>query len=258
MIRFCNLFSGSSGNCTYVSSENTKILVDAGVSCLKISNALAELNVSLDEIDAILITHEHVDHTKGLTTITKKHHIPIYTSAKTWKMMESLKIPQTYQLTFNPNNAFKIGDFDIFPFSIPHDAADPCGFNLSSGGKKVTIATDMGYVDNSILSYMEKSDILLLESNYDVETLKCSPYPFFLKQRISGNNGHLSNEMASKAICHLCQNGVNNVILGHLSKENNFPELAYQTVLNELTQNNISCNLSVANRDKNDDMLELA
>lgn len=258
MIKFCNLFSGSSGNCTYVSSKSTKILVDAGVSCLKISKALAELDVSLDEIDAILVTHEHVDHIKGLATITKKHHIPIYTSAKTWKMMESLKIPEAYQLSFTPNNCFKIGDFDIFPFSIPHDAADPCGFSLSCDGKKVTIATDMGYIDNSILECMEKSDILLLESNYDVETLKCSPYPFFLKQRISGNNGHLSNEVASKAICHLCQKGVNNVILGHLSKENNFPELAYQTVLNELTQRNMSCNLTVANRDKIDDVLELA
>lgn len=258
MIKFCNLFSGSSGNCTFVSSKNTKILVDAGVSCLKISKALAELNVSLDEIDAILVTHEHVDHIKGITTIVNKYHVPIYATAKTWKMMNSLKVPDAYQLTFEPNNLFNIGDFDIYPFSIPHDAADPCGFSLSCENKKVTIATDMGYIDNTILEQMEKSDILLLESNYDVETLKCSPYPFFLKQRISGKNGHLSNDVAGKAICHLCQKGVNNIILGHLSKENNFPELAYQTVLNELQQRELSCNLSVANRDKIDDVLELA
>ena len=258
MIKFCNLFSGSSGNCTFVSSKNTKILVDAGVSCLKISKALAELDVSLDEIDAILVTHEHVDHIKGITTIVNKYHVPIYASEKTWKMMNSLKVPDAYQLTFEPNNLFNIGDFDIYPFSIPHDAADPCGFSLSCENKKVTIATDMGYIDNTILEQMEKSDVLLLESNYDVETLKCSPYPFFLKQRISGKNGHLSNDVAGKAICHLCQKGVNNIILGHLSKENNFPELAYQTVLNELQQRDLSCNLSVANRDKIDDVLELA
>lgn len=258
MIKFCNLFSGSSGNCTFVSSKSTKLLVDAGVSCAKISKALDELDVSLDEIDGILVTHEHVDHIKGLTTISKKYHIPIYASEKTWKMMESLKIPEAYQLTFTPDSHFSIGDFDVFPFSIPHDAVEPCGFSLSYENKKVTIATDMGYIDNTVLSQLEKSDILLLESNYDVETLKCSPYPFFLKQRISGKNGHLSNDVASKAICHLCQNGVNNVILGHLSKENNFPELAYQTVLNELRQLDISCNLTVANRDKIDNVLELA
>ena len=258
MIKFCNLFSGSSGNCTFISSKNTKILVDAGVSCLKISKALAELDVSLDEIDAILITHEHIDHIKGIATIANKYHVPIYASEKTWEMMDSLKVPDVYQLTFEPNNLFNIGDFSIFPFSIPHDAVDPCGFSLSCENKKVTIATDMGYIDNAILEQMEKSDVLLLESNYDVETLKCSPYPFFLKQRISGKNGHLSNDVASKAICHLCQKGVNNIVLGHLSKENNFPELAYQTVLNELQQRDLSCNLSVANRDKIDDVLELA
>ncbi len=257
MIKFCNLFSGSTGNCTYISTENTKILVDAGVSCAKISRALAELNTNLDEIDAILITHEHSDHTKGLETITKKFHVPVYTAEKTWKSMESLKIPETCKLLFTPNTEFELGDFKIYPFSIPHDAADPCGFNLLSENKKITLATDIGHLTKEIVSHMENSDILLIESNYDTETLKCGSYPYFLKERILGEYGHLSNENASKAISYLCKNGVNNIILGHLSKENNFPELAYQTALNELNSANLTCNLTVANRDCNDVLLTL-
>lgn len=257
MIKFCNLFSGSTGNCTYISTENTKILIDAGVSCAKISKALAELNTNFDEIDAILVTHEHSDHTKGLATITKKYHIPVYTSEKTWKNMASLNIIETSKLYFTPNEGFEIGEFNIFPFSIPHDAADPCGFSILAEDKKITLATDIGHLTKEIVSHMENSDILLIESNYDTETLKCGSYPYFLKERILGEYGHLSNENASKAISYLCKKGVNNIILGHLSKENNFPELAYQTAINELNAANLTCNLTVANRDCNDTVLTL-
>ena len=257
MIKFCNLFSGSTGNCTYIASENTKILIDAGVSCSRISKALAELDTSLDEIDAILITHEHSDHTKGLSVITKKHHIPIYTSPKTWQMMDNLQIEDSCKLIFTPNEDFEIGNFKIFPFSIPHDAIDPCGFSVFGEDKKITVATDIGHLTKEIVSYMEESNILLLESNYDTETLKCGSYPYSLKKRILGEKGHLSNDLASKAVCYLCQKGVNNIILGHLSKENNFPELAYQTVINELNASNLCCNLTVANRDCIDTPLTL-
>ena len=257
MIKFCNLFSGSTGNCTYISTENTKILIDAGVSCARISKALEELHTNFDEIDAILVTHEHSDHTKGLATITKKYHIPVYTSEKTWKAMDSLKILDIYKAYFNPNEEFEIGEFKILPFSIPHDAADPCGFSILAENKKITLATDIGHLTKDIVSHMEHSDILLLESNYDTETLKCGSYPYFLKERILGENGHLSNDTASKAISYLCKKGVNNIILGHLSKENNFPELAYQTALNELNAANLTCNLSVANRDCIDQILTL-
>ncbi len=257
MIKFCNLFSGSTGNCTYISTENTQILIDAGVSCNKIAKSLAELNTNFDEIDAILVTHEHSDHTKGLATITKKYHIPVYTSPKTWKSMESLNILETCKLYFTPNKEFEIGDFKIFPFSIPHDAIDPCGFSILAENKKITLATDIGHLTKEIVSYMEHSDILLLESNYDTETLKCGSYPYFLKERILGENGHLSNDIASKAVSYLCKNGVNNIILAHLSKENNFPELAYQTAINELNAANLTCNLSVANRDCNDAILTI-
>ena len=257
MIQFCNLYSGSSGNCTYVATDNTKILVDAGVSCNKIVKALNEIDIELDDIDAIIITHEHSDHTKGLTTISKKYHIPVYANIKTWHMIESLNVTDTCKFIYSSNKEFEIGDLKIYPFSIPHDAADPCGFSIFAEDKKITIATDIGHVTEGVLHQMENSDILMLESNYDDETLKCGPYPYQLKKRIMSSDGHLSNEEAGKALAYLSKNNVQNIVLGHLSKENNFPELAYQTVYNEIDANGHICNLSVASRDFIDPMITL-
>ena len=259
MIKFCNLYSGSSGNSTYIESENSKIIIDAGVSCQKISKALASIGVELDEISAILITHEHIDHTKGLTTISKKFNTPIYATPKTWAQMESLNVPEVCKCFFNAGENFLIGDLDIHPFSIPHDATDPCGFSVLSGGKKITVATDIGHVDESLFLEMKGSDVLLIESNYDDNTLLCGPYPYFLKKRILSDVGHLSNETTGKLVKRLYENGVNKFILGHLSKENNFPELAYRTVFNEINSSDIKkpFELSVAGRDTIDKVTEL-
>ena len=259
MIKLCNLFSGSSGNSTYIEIEKSKILIDAGVSCQKISKALASIGVELDEINAILITHEHIDHTKGLTTISKKYNTPIYATPKTWTQMESLNIVPSCRYFFNAGEDFYISDLDIHPFSIPHDAIDPCGFSVLSNGKKVTVATDIGHVEESLFSEMKGSDVLLIESNYDNNTLLCGPYPYFLKKRISSDVGHLSNEATGKLVKRLYENGVTKFILGHLSKENNFPELAYRTVLNELNSSNINTpfELSIAGRDTIDEVTEL-
>lgn len=259
MIRFCNLFSGSSGNSTYIESSKTKLLIDVGVSCQKITNALSSLGVSISDINGILISHEHSDHIKGSEIIAKKYNIPIYATTKTWEAMSKYKINDSLKKFFVPEKQFKIGDIKVLPFSIPHDAADPCAFSLFSGTKKITIATDIGHIDDELIKKMYDSDILLIESNYDRDTLLCGPYPYLLKKRIQSDHGHLSNEMAGKAIKKLYENGVSNIILGHLSKENNFPELAYQTSLNEI--NSSSCNLpfclSVAKRDEIDDVIML-
>ncbi len=257
MITFCNLYSGSSGNCTYIATENTKLLIDAGVSCNKIVKGLDEINVDIDEIDAILITHEHSDHTKGLTILSKKHFIPIYANRKTWGRMSPLNINENCKFFFNTNEDFEIGDFKIHPFSIPHDAIDPCGFSLFAEDKKITLATDIGHITERILHQMEDSNVLLLESNYDEETLKCGSYPYQLKRRIMSDTGHLSNNDAGKALSYLSKYNVQNIILGHLSKENNFPELAYQTIYNEIDMNGHICNLSVASRDYVDPIITL-
>ena len=150
-----------------------------------------------------------------------------------------------------------------FPFSIPHDAAEPCGFNIYYNNNKISIATDLGHIDSNIISKLENSSFILLESNYDPEILKCSSYPYNLKQRISGPYGHLSNILAGQAISYLAQNGLKSVMLGHLSKENNFPELAYKTVMNELIESNkdfdySSFNLSIAKRYEPSPIIKLA
>ena len=253
MLKFCSLYSGSSGNSLFVETPTTKLLIDAGESSKKIENALTNLDIDASNIDGILVTHEHIDHIKGLGTFAKKFNIPVYANKETWDAMPEItqKIEPSCQHNFIPYEKFDIGDFKILPFQIPHDAANPCGFNLFYGEQKISIATDLGHMDTKLIKYLEESEFVLLEANYDPNILKCSKYPYTLKQRIAGPNGHLSNEMAGKTISYLLKSGLSKVMLGHLSKENNFPELAYQTVVDELCNNNFDENkisISVANR----------
>lgn len=254
MLNFCSLYSGSSGNSFLIGTENTNILVDAGVSSKKIEQALNSLNVDPCSISGILVTHEHSDHVQGLGTFSKKFDIPVYVNFETLdampKQKEKLNIKNIN--LFQVGNTFYINDLKIASFSIPHDAVNPCGFNIYKNNKKISIATDIGHMTNSILENLEKSSFIMLESNYDPEVLKCSPYPYYLKTRIAGPNGHLPNEMAGKTISHLLKYGLEGAMLGHLSKESNFPELAYKTVVDELISNNYnenSLSLNVASRD---------
>lgn len=252
MFKFCSLFSGSSGNSSLVQTENTKILVDVGESAKKITDSLNSIKIAPNDIDAILITHEHSDHVKGLSVFSKKYNIPVYANKETWDAMQAHreKINEENIKYFNFEK-FNIGDLIICPFSIPHDAANPCGFNIFYKNKKISIATDIGHITKDVVNNLVNSSFVLLEANYDPNVLKCSSYPYLLKQRISGPAGHLSNDEAGKTISYLVENGLNNAMLGHLSKENNFPELAYRSVIDELIQNNInqeSFNLSIADR----------
>ena len=254
MLNFCSLYSGSSGNSLFVETQNTKLLVDAGVSCKKIENALQDIKVDPSSIDGILITHEHTDHVQGLGTLSRKFDLPVFVNQETLDAMpkQKDKIPDKNIKTFKISDKFEIGDLLIDPFSIPHDAANPCGFNIYKDDKKISIATDIGHMTNNILKSLEGSLFLMLEANYDPEVLRCSSYPFSLKSRIAGPTGHLPNEMAGKTISYLLKSGLKNAMLGHLSKESNFPELAYQTVVDELLANNCntdSINLSVASRE---------
>lgn len=253
MLQFCSLYSGSSGNSLFVQSNSTNILVDCGTSAKKILVALDDIGVNIDDIDAIIVTHEHNDHVQGLGTLSKKYDIPVFANCETWDAMQVQrnKIDSKNQLTFEVNNEFQIGNLQIFPFSIPHDAANPCGFSICNGNKKLSIATDLGHVNNEIIDNLRDSQFMLLEANYDPEVLKVSRYPYPLKERIAGPNGHLSNATAGKTIGTLINKDLQEVMLGHLSKENNFPELAYQTVADELIHNNIDINnikISVASR----------
>ncbi len=254
MFNFCSLYSGSSGNSLLVETENTKLLIDAGVSSKKIETALNNLNIDPSSINGILITHEHSDHVQGLGTFSKKFDLPVFVNQKTLDAMpkQKEKIPEKNIKKFTIEEKFEIGDIKIKPFAIPHDAANPCGFNVFKDNKKISIATDIGHMTNGILKNLEDSIFVLLESNYDPEVLKFSRYPYPLKSRIAGPNGHLSNELAGKTISHLLGSGLEQAMLGHLSKESNFPELAYKTVVDEIISSNYSENslkLSVASRD---------
>ena len=253
MLKFCSLYSGSSGNSFFVQSNSSKILIDAGVSCKKIVDALASINIAVEDIDGIFLTHEHTDHTQSIGTLSKKYNIPVYANIKTWQAIPNQikKINKENVNFFQNNKKFLFKDLNILPFDIPHDAANPCGFNISKNGKKLSIATDIGHMTNDILKNLEESLFVMIEANYDPEVLKFSSYPFKLKTRIAGPQGHLSNEIAGKTISHLIGSGLKEAMLGHLSKESNFPELAYKTVVEELISNNFnenSLNLSVAQR----------
>jgi len=248
MLKFCSLYSGSSGNSSFIQSENINILVDAGVSGKKIVDALASINIAVENISAILVTHEHSDHTQSISTLSKKYNIPVYANKKTWEAMKDKKekISKDNICYFNNNKSFKLSDITILPFDIPHDAANPCGFTISDFNSKISIATDIGHMTTSIIDNIKNSNFLLLEANYEPDVLKCSSYPFHLKERIASPIGHLSNIEAGKTINYLSDFGVKNIMLGHLSNENNFPELAYKSVLEQIENKDL--NLSVANR----------
>lgn len=262
MFNFCSLYSGSSGNSLFVETQNTKILVDAGVSSKKIEQALQDINIEPSSLDGVLITHEHTDHVQGLGTFCKKFNVPVFINEETLNAIPKQrdKIPETNIKKFKVYDKFSVGDLDIKPFSIPHDAANPCGFNIWKDNKKISIATDIGHMTNDILKNLEESLFIMLEANYDPEVLRCSSYPFKLKSRIASPTGHLSNEIAGKTISHLLNSGLKNAMLGHLSKQSNFPELAYQTVLDELISNNYDENsllLNVAKRDSHSKLLKI-
>ena len=261
MFKFCSLYSGSSGNSLFVETDNTKILVDAGVSCKKIETALNDINIDPKSLDGILVTHEHIDHVQSLGSFSKKFDLPVFVNQETLDNMpkQKDKIADKNIKLFKVNDKFEIGDLIIKPFSIPHDAVNPCGFNIYNNNNKISIATDIGHMTNSILKNLEESLFVMLEANYDPEVLKCSPYPFSLKSRIAGPTGHLSNEIAGKTISYLIQSGLKTAMLGHLSKESNFPELAYQTVIDELISSNNQDNLilNVASRDTHSKIIDI-
>ncbi|MCR5558021.1 MAG: MBL fold metallo-hydrolase [Butyrivibrio sp.] len=233
-MRFTSIASGSSGNCTYVGSDNTHILIDAGVSKKKIEEGLNGLDLSLSDIDAIFVTHEHVDHIAALHTILKKYKIPIYATNGTIRgIRKSDKKEEMLLSEFIPvkvDQMIALGDLQINPMTISHDANEPCGYRIYHGNKKIGVATDLGCYTDYTVECLTGCDALLLEANHDVRMLQTGPYPYQLKRRILGDMGHLSNEKSGELLCKLLHDNMKGIFLGHLSKENNLPELAYETV----------------------------
>jgi len=237
---FCPLYSGSSGNAILISYKNTSVIFDAGVSFRKLSYALNVIDFK-GRIDALILSHDHSDHTKCCGVYFRKLNVPIFVNYHTWEAIKNQigEVDENYVNYINKNQSFTIGDIEINPFKIPHDAKDPLGFFVCAGKFKLSIATDLGYTDKSVIENIDHSDILLLESNHDVDMLLSGPYPYHLKQRIRGERGHLSNEQAAEMLLKLNLNRLKRVYLGHLSKENNHPSLALITVKNILQENGV-------------------
>ena len=245
---FCPLYSGSSGNCAYVSDGKTGILIDAGLSGKQIVDALTQIGVLPETLSGIVITHEHSDHVKGAGILSRRFHLPIYANEGTWRGMAHQlgSVPPNLVRMFETGSDFYIDGLAVHPFAIPHDANEPVGFRVYAGARSVAMATDMGYVRKDVLEELRRADMVLFESNHDPDMLLRNPhYSSALKQRILGRNGHLSNESCGLGICDLADREVRHVILGHLSGENNTPELAMDTSLDILSREGITPNQDV-------------
>ena len=241
-MKFCSLYSGSSGNSIFIASDNAKVLIDAGLAGKKIDVALKHIGEESSSIDGIFITHEHIDHIKGVGVLSRKYDIPIYANDNTWAVMEKNigKIKEHNIRIMDRRSSITINDLEIRSFNIPHDAIAPVGYTVSYAGKNASVVTDFGVFTEEIRDNIIDSDIILLESNHDVNMLRMGPYPYKLKLRVLGENGHLSNEDCGSAIVSLLKNDKKKqIVLGHLSGTNNHPDLAYQTVVDVLSANGI-------------------
>ena len=235
---FYSIASGSSGNCIYIGTDSTSILIDAGISCKRITEALHEIDRSIQDLTAILVTHEHSDHISGLGVLSRRAHIPIYaTSATIRQMLRYAPLGQVDEELFHPIDAdqpFTVGDMGIEAFRVSHDAADPVAYRVEAGGRAAAVATDMGCYSHYTVNHLRDLDVLLIEANHDENMLLAGPYPYPLKRRIQGEKGHLSNISSAMLLSQLLNDHMNAVYLGHLSKMNNYPDLAYATVVSEL------------------------
>lgn len=238
-MRFASIASSSSGNCLYVGDDNTHILIDAGVSCKAIETGLKELDLKLSDIDAILVTHEHSDHIKGLGVLERKIEIPIYASQGTIEGIMDCSSLGSFNRdclkSLRDLSSFSIKSLKVNPYEISHDANEPVCYSIESGNKKVAAVTDLGVYTEKLIEELGTLDFILCEANHDVRMLQLGPYTYSLKQRILSDKGHLSNENSGRFISRLLNDNINSIMLGHLSEQNNLPDLAYEAVKVEIT-----------------------
>jgi len=239
MLQLCSIASGSSGNCICVGSNSTHVLIDAGISGKRIEAGLNEFDLTAKDLSGILVTHEHIDHVSGLGVMARRYHLPIYATEDTifaMKCMASLgKIDEELFHPIEREVDFQIGDVTFHPIGVSHDAADPVAYRFTEGKHKFAVMTDLGYYTEQQVEELQGLDALLLESNHDIRMLETGIYPYPLKQRILGKRGHLSNESCGQFLSQLLHDNFSSVLLGHLSKENNLEELAYETVRVEVS-----------------------
>lgn len=237
-LKILNIASGSHGNCTYIASETTKILVDAGVGIRKLTNALEIANTKITDINGIVITHEHNDHISGLPSLYAKG-VPVYAHERACAAICRKAGGIAFENVDFYDGGFMIGDILVRPFRIPHDASYPLAYTFENNGTRISVATDIGHITDGLISNLLGSQLVVLEANHDLEMLIKGSYRSSLKKRIQGANGHLSNDSAGIVACNLAGHGIERLILGHLSEENNYPELAFSTVVQVLEREGI-------------------
>ncbi len=237
MARFCSLFSSSSGNCSYVGQPDGGILIDVGVSAKRTAETLDCIGVDIGSVGAIFVTHEHTDHIQGIRVLASKHKIPVYASAGTLEALaENGTLNGKFPAEVIPAQGIEINGMFIRPFHTPHDSRESLGYTVETAdGNRIAVATDIGKITDEVLSNITCCQLVMLESNHDVRMLQNNPsYPYMLKRRILSDVGHLSNDVCAATAADLIESGTTRLILGHLSKENNLPELAYQSTYSAL------------------------
>lgn len=243
-LSFCSLSSGSSGNCYYIGNEFHGILIDAGISATSIRKFLKNMGISMQTIMGVLITHNHSDHIKGLEVLTRKNSLPAFTTAKVWESILSPRLHITSDCVreIPLQQKFHLAGFDIVAFPIFHDAPATIGFHICAGDKKITIVTDLGHICQTAAPYIKEANLLVIESNYDEEMLINGGYPYYLKKRIQSDNGHLGNLQTSAFLADIFNENLNHICLAHLSKNNNTPEKALQTLQKTFIERGINLN----------------
>lgn len=265
-MQFGSISSASSGNCIYVGNTNTHILIDAGISGKKIEGGLNTFGLKANDISGIFVTHEHSDHIAGLGVLARRYGIPIYGTPGTINAIKKVKslgtIDDELFREIKADEDIAIGELKLRAINVSHDASQPVAYSIFDDDKKISIMTDLGCFDDYIIEGISNSDALLLESNHDIRMLEAGIYPYELKRRILGKKGHLSNESAGQLLTKVLHDGLQKVFLGHLSKENNFPDLAYETVRLEVDMSDIpykakDFNISIASRTETSELVKI-
>lgn len=253
MKKFCPLASGSKGNAIYIESDETRLLIDAGISLKALSEKLGEIGVDIGEIDAILVTHEHGDHIRGLEKVTQKIGMPVFANSETAKaILNEVRERPKFKI-FSTGETFEFGDVEIHPFSVQHDTLDPVAFTLRTGGVKIGVCADLGFVTTLVRAHLEECDYLYIEANHEPSMVYACPRPMVYKQRVLGRQGHLSNDGCAELIQEIDHPGLKHIYLAHLSAECNNPEVALKKV-SEAVKRDLS--ISIAYQEKVSLLLE--
>lgn len=259
-MKIMTIASGSSGNCIYIGSEKRNILIDAGIPMRRIEAGLAEAGLSAQDLDAVFVTHEHSDHISGLGSLIRKYDLPAYMTEGTHRAIVEKrligKVEEDFFRIVSPDYSYNLGDLDVEPFSVSHDAAQPVMYKVADAGSSAAVVTDLGEYDKGLVERLAGLDAVLLETNHDIRMLQTGPYPYYLKQRIMSSRGHLSNEAAAELLGEIYSDRLKKVILGHISKTNNYDELAYETIRVQSKFIGCDADISVAPHDRNSGVIE--